>query len=75
MRQPRRERLPGTLHQLDDPGFARVLSNLLDARRTILPTNEQLAAQAIIRPADIAAAIRIWNRVQRDAGTGLEGVL
>lgn len=73
MRQPRRPRLA---NQLDDPGFRRVLGNLLEAHRAVtIPTNEQLAAAAIIRPADIAAAVRLWNRVQREAGTGLENTL
>ena len=60
----------------DDPGFARVLDRLVTEHRdTTVPTPQELTHAAEIRPADIRTAVRLWNTAQRQAGTGLAGVL
>ena len=71
--RPPRTRL---LRQLDDPGYARVLGQLLtDARDTTLPTAMDLDTAAQVSPAEISKALRLWNQAQRAAGTGHEGTL
>lgn len=71
--RPPRTRLS---RQLDDPGYARVLGQLLtDARDTTLPTAMDLDAASQVGPADITRAIRLWRTAQRQADTGREGTL
>lgn len=70
MRQPRHT------HMLNDPGFGAMVARLVEqARDTHLPSDYQLDSAAVVRPADITAAVALWDMVQRHAGTGLEGVL
>lgn len=73
MRTPRH---PGQLHPLNTPGFSRMVSKLLEqARDTHIPTPYQLDSASVVRLADIDAAVALWDTVQTQAGTGLEGTL
>lgn len=70
----RRARRP-RVHPLEDPGFARQVSRLLEAQRSTLPSDAELDALAEAGPADSDAASALWDAAQRRAGTGLEGLL
>lgn len=62
--------------RFDDPGFRRTLERLLEEHRsTTLPNEVALDAAAQITPADIDAALSLWDEAQRRAGTGLDGLL
>lgn len=51
---------------------ARVLAERRDA---VLPNEHDLNVAAVVKPADVDAATTLWDEAQRQAGTGLEGLL